>query len=226
MKYSFFILVIFALTSCENRDTLNKEIKEILPPTNYSKIQYLFKDISPDSFYVFSDWSIDQIDFAFKGSIMDSSQILILPYGWIDHYAWNKDFGACYKFPLDSSTVGLIARVSGEYVSSALKLFIFDLQKDSITYTINLADVWGDAGESSVYSSCIIKDKTNSFLIVTYSGGSYDHRISDIENDTIVENWNYYALYKLKNNVLDTISKDSTEIVTRYPTIVNKLMKM
>ena len=227
MKQIFTILIAFTLTNCTTKQDKPEEIiEEQLPTSNYSKIQHLFKDISPDSFYVYSDWSIDKKDFAFKGIMMDSSQISILPYGWIDHYSWNKDFGACYKFPLDSTCIALIARVSGEYVSSALKLFVFDLQKDSITYTINLADTWGDAGESSKYSSCLFNEKNKNLTIVTYSGGTYDHRVGDEENDTIIENWNYYYLYKLSNNILDTISKDSSEIVNRYPTIMAKLIKL
>jgi hypothetical protein len=226
MEDIFFIAVLFILTGCSQQEAPKTIALEALPKSNYSKIQHIFKDISPDSLYVYSDWSVERNDFAFKGTPMDSAQFALLPRGWMDHYSWNKDFAGCVKFPLDSTKMALIARVSGEYVSSALKLFVFDLQKDSIVNTISLADVWGDAGESSVYNSCLFKDKNKDLLIVTYNSGSYDHRVGQVENDTIIEKWNYYYIYKLSNNILDTLSKDSSDVVNRYPTIIDKLRKL
>lgn len=226
MKLIITILcLVLVFSNCSQQETSETVTEKNLAPSRYSTIEHLFNSISPDSFFVFSDWDIEKANFEFKGTSMDSNQVAILPHEWIENYTWNKDFGACYKFNIDSIHVALIARVPSEYVSSAIKLFVFNLQKDSITKTINLADIFGDAGEVSYYKSCIIAKTNNLFDIITYNGGSYDHRASD-ENDSIIENWNYYYLYKLNKDIIDTLMKDSASVVNHYPTLTNKLMKL
>jgi hypothetical protein len=226
MKVFYFILIIFLFSYCSSEPkTIERKIPVDSMPFHYVKLQELFKDFTGDTLYVYSDWSPENKNYDFKGAPMDSIQVSMLPHDIRANYNWNKDFGACYKFPLDSFNIALIARTSGEYVSSALKLFVFNLRCDSIVKTLSLADSWGDAGEASVYSSCVFKSPDKNLFILTYSWSSYDHSAGDVENDTIVEYWKSYSLYKLSKNVVDTVSQDSTAIVSQYSAIVQKLSR-
>ena len=185
-------------------------------------MENLFNDIATDSFYVYSADITANPKYEFMGTAMDSVQVSLLPYETRSSYNWDHDFGACYKFPLSTNTMALIARVPAEYVSSAIKLFVFDIEKDSIVKTINLANTFGDAGDVAVYSSYIFKDEEKRMLMLTYYWSSYDHSVYN-ENDTTIDYWHNYYLFNLTSNSIDTLSKDSATICTNYSTILRKL---
>ncbi|HEX7413357.1 MAG TPA: hypothetical protein VF411_04865, partial [Bacteroidia bacterium] len=191
--------------------------------TRFSKLDTLFTDVATDTFYVYSDLSIDGHKFAFSGRPLDSTQVSFLPFDIKGNYNWNKDYSACYKFPIDKSHIALITRIPGEYVSSKITLLVFDIDKDSIIKSLNLADTWGDAGESFVYNSCIFKDKEKNISILFYAWSSYDHRAGDNPKDTLIEYSKNYLLLNLSKNFGDTISRDSATIVTKYPDMLKKL---
>lgn len=201
-------------------------VTDCLPP-KYSSLHKLFKDTLFDSLYVTSDWRVDSTgfptDFPFKGIAMDSVHVSYLPYEARYHYKWNEDYGASCKFKIDSHRIALIIRIPSEYVSTAVNLFIYDLRKDSMTITGRLADSRGDAGEASIFDSYIFQDKNKTFHILTYFFGEYNHTASDVDSSGIVERWNYYGLYNINGNSVDTISSDSAEITRRYPMLVKKL---
>ena len=220
MKYPFIIFILFLLASCSNK-TATDAVKSENPSSVHSKLD-LFKDLILDTFYVYSG-ALHEDNYPFKGTPMDSSQIYFLPLDIRSSFDYNKDFGACYKFPLCKSKIGLIARVFGIYESSAIKLFVFDIEKDSVVKYVDLANTWGDEGYAEVYSSGIFKDKENNLMILVYQFASYDHRANDDSTDQVIEHWNTYSLLKLSQTSVDTVSKDSATIVTKYPSIARQL---
>ncbi len=221
IKYSL-VMVALIFAGCSDNAEKVKPVTET-KMTKYSQIEKLFKDVASDTFYVFSDWEIQNPKYLFKGTTMDSIQISLLPYELKNKYTWTRDIAACYKFPIDASRIALIARLPGEYESTAIKLLVFDLEKDSVVETIHLSDVFGDAGEVYTYRSCLFKDKEKKPLILTYSYSSYDHGVNGDSTDTAVETWNNYYLTSLLKTPADTISKDSATIVTQHPEIIKKL---
>lgn len=220
MRHQIITIFLFLLASCSNKTTTD-DIKSENTASKLSTLE-LFKDLTLDTFYVYSG-DLHKDNNPFKGTRMDSSQIYFLPLEIRSSFDLDRDFGACYKFPLDKSKVGLIARVAGEYESSAIKLFVFDIEKDSVVKYVNLANTFGDAGDVDVYSSGIFKDKEGNLMILIYRWASYDHTVNGDPNDTIVERWNTYSLIKLSQTSVDTVSKDSATIVTKYREIAKKL---
>lgn len=227
MKNLFPIILVFIVFAC-GRSPENNTVEEsvvIKDSTRFSKLDFLFQDMNLDTFIVYSDDPGNKA-YAFVGSAMDSLQVALLPSELKYHYTWNKDFGACYQFKMDSNKTILITRVPSEYVSSKLVAMIFDHQKDSVIKTIAIADIVGDAGEVWGYTSCIFKTSNNNIHMLVYGFSQYDHRANGIENDTIVENWKSFMLLNLSNNLGDTISKDSATIVNKHPSIIQKLYSL
>jgi hypothetical protein len=218
------LFLLCTLTSC-GVEPITEKPTELPVPLKLSKLSVLdplFKDlVITDTFFLYSPWS-DDAHYKFKGMPMDSLQVLALSSQESNRYTYFKDFGACFQFPLDSSRVALIARVPGEYESTVLKLFMFDVQKDSVIHTLCLADVFGDAGEVMWYSSCLFRDKSHKLTLATHWHSEYSHSV-DNENDTTVERWNKFYLIDLSDIHADTLSKDSATIVDRYPEIMKRL---
>jgi hypothetical protein len=219
MKNKLFFLTLVLLVACSNepseKSVLNSSGKK------HTSLD-LYNDLDPDTLYVYSDDGRRDKNYPFTGKNIDSNIISILPYHIKQNGLLNEEFFACYKFPVDSTRTGLITRVPGEYDPSRITLFIYDALADSVTKQVDLADVFGDAGDASQHSSCLFYDKNKALNILTYYWSSYDHSV-DNENDSLIEHWNNYLLLSLKDNRLDTLSKDSAEIVRAYPGIVKKL---
>jgi hypothetical protein len=207
---------IIVITSCDdNRKTSIQTIEvKAETPTLLSK----YKDIAFDSLDVYSGGMYNE-NFKYKGVLLDSMEVSFLPQEW----KWEPNYYACYKFKINDSLTGLITRVPSHYDASAIKLFFYDIRKDSIVKTINLADIFGDAGDAFQYSTCIYKQNNNDFLALTYNWSAYDHSVGDDPNDTIIENWYNYSLIDISKNLGDTITKDSSTIVNKYAKTIERL---
>ncbi len=221
MKTPFLLAIpLIVLQACSEPEA--EKPKEVPKASRLSVVDSLFKDlIIEDTFYVYSSWGGTE-NHPFKGTPMDSVQVASLTYHLKTSYSYFKDVGACYKFPLDASRFALIARVPGEYESTAINLFVFDVEKDSVVQTLHLADVFGDAGESMSYSSCIFREKDHGLKVATQWHSEYSHSV-DNENDTTVERWNRFWIIDLGKHAGDTLLKDSATIVNTYPQIITRL---
>jgi hypothetical protein len=218
--FSYFVIAMIFLSCSEDKNGKDIFEKEV---SRFSYLDKSFREINYDTFYVYSSDNVEDPNYQFHGKKMDSIQVSFLPVAMREEYKFNKDFAACYKFKIDRKITGLISRVPGEYVSSAIKLFLFDESKDSVVTDFYLADNFGDAGEVYAYRSCIFKDKNKRHLILTYITTSYDHSVENNGADTLVERWNKYVLFDLAKNKVDTLSSDSAFITKLHPEIVTKL---
>jgi len=220
MKFFFLLIIpVLILSGCSDKSAEDKPSTEI-KTSAYSKIEKLFKEFNADTLYVSGYWEEDPNQ-EFKGIIMDSLQVSALPYDLRERYRYFKEFAACYKFPLAKSKTALIIRVPGEYSSTALELLIFDLEKDSVTETLFLADTFGDAGETASTESCIFKDPQSNFFVLTYFESS--SREIDATSDSLDEHKYEYALFDLSETPFKTVSKDSATLVSGYPEIIKNL---
>jgi len=222
MKKLISAFSILLLCACGNEPASEQPIPETAPaPRDLGSV---FTDINPDSLYVFSTENTEDKNYKFAGRPLDSSIISIFPYYVRGDERWSTQYFGCYKFALDSSRIALVTRVPGEYVSSSVQLFIYDVQRDSITQQIDLADMWGDAGEFSEQSSCIFYSPEKELKILSYHWSSYDHSVDpETETDTLTEYWDSYLLRGLSKNAVDTLSKDSIEIIKNYPAMLEKM---
>lgn len=142
------------------------EKKEAAPETKdaaiYNELLSLYEEVSgKDTIAVFSVEDPEQTNFRFKGFALDSSFVRLLPAA-VQH-GTNDGYYACFKFSLDSSTIGLITRTPGKYVSSAICLLIFDKQKQAMIAGYELAEHFGESSESVDRVSKLYR-KGNSWL--------------------------------------------------------------
>lgn len=227
MKKQFALLCLLAafIVGCGNdpKEIVKEELAIAKPVvSNFEKLDKLFKDLTTDTLYVYSSDNGDDKNYRFRGQLMDSAQVFALPAEEHERYKYTKDYFACYKFSIDTNRTAFLARTPGEYSSTVLSLFIFDKRRDSVVKTIDLSDVFGDAGELFFYNSCLVKNTRDPFIL-TYYYSSYDHNVNGEANDTIIEQTNGYYLRGLINQTGDTLSKDSAMINNKYSHIVRKL---
>jgi hypothetical protein len=219
------LFVTLVLAACSGEPKINQENQSIVQKNNYLLLDKIFKEITADTFYVESDNRMEEANHKFKGILMDSLQVSLLPNDVKSHYVSSKEFFACYKFKLDSNKVALIARIPGDYVSFNLQLFVLDKTKDSIVNYLTLAEVFLDAGQISSLTSCIFKDKEKNTYVLSHYYSFIDHSIQGNENDTIEESSRDYFLFDITKQIIDTVSKDSAKIVSKHFEIVKQLSK-
>ena len=191
-------------------------VNQTIKKSTHLKLLSKFKKIDIDFLEIYStpDFGI------YKGKQIDSLDAILFPKEIADAYLLDHDIYACYKFNIDSTKIGLIVRTPSMYVSSSIKLFVYNKNSDRISNYIELAESWGDAGDAIEKTSWIIKNKKNHFSILTREIESHDHRAED-ENDTVVDHWDRYSLLAI-NGKIDTVSTNSVELKKKYNKLLDK----
>jgi hypothetical protein len=203
--------------SCDTKRTPQTKV-ETKRESKFIKLLNKYKSISFDTLKVFSAEDLESNTYKFKGTHLDSTDVALLPKDIAEQYYYDQGFFACYKFYIDTATVGLITRTPSEYVPSSIKLFILDKRKDAIVDYTELAESFGDAGDVTEKISWLFRDKSkmiNSFMWVEES---HDNSV-DNEKDTTVEVWNYYYLFNISNLKVDTLSKDFSGLENKFSTL-------
>lgn len=132
-----------------------------------------FKDLERDTLLVKSAEIADSLG-DFFGNKIDTTF-----YKFINHndVEWARradyNFFGCYKFNLNRDTIGLIMRCPSACWESSIKLLLFS-KKTSLTFDwVELAQVWGDAGDSEKKYSYLVTGKNqhlvNLFVEYCYS---------------------------------------------------------
>lgn len=211
-KYVLMCIALSLSAACQNTERLPKKV------VHYSRQQdpttsllSKFKDLQLKSLEVNSP---DESDSAFGGVAIDSLEGALFPsdvnrYDPTDY----PNLFACYKFNIDKTQLGLIVRTPSEYTSSSIKLFIYNITSKKIGKYIELAESWGDAGDAVTKTSWLIRDK-NRLKALVWEQYSHDNQVEDLK-DTTVERTNYYSLIAISKS-LDTLTKDSAELLNRY----------
>ncbi len=216
MKQLLYLLIILIFFSCEEKPKhLHKIETEKDKESKYKNLLSKFKDISIDTLKVYSSENYDN----YRGIKMDSVDAILFPKEIAEEYFLEHDLYACYKFEINSTKIGLLARTPSMYVPSSIKLFIYNKIEDNIKDYIELAESWGDAGDSMEKTSWIIQNEKNEINVLMRIIESHDHSIEN-ENDTIVENWHYHHLINISKQKIDTISKDSKSITKKFKSLL------
>lgn len=180
---------------------------------NYAEIPF-------DTLKVFSSYKLDDTQYRFKGVPLDTADVALLPKNLLDEYPSENDYFACYRFALDDNTVGLVTRTPSIYEPSSVRLLIYDRKTNRITNQLELAEVFGDAGDTAEKTAWLFKDGDayNAFIWVTES---HDNSVDDIDNKT-VESWNRYFLVNFFKSQIDTVKTDEKELLSKFGHLIKK----
>ena len=187
---------------------------------NLENLLTKFKEVSIDTFEVFSANDLDNTNYKFKGVELDSSDVMLLPNKMAERYSYDHGFYACFKFPIDSSRFGLIIRTPSEYDASSVKLFVLDTVSKKINDDyLELAESIGDAGYSMERRSWILKSGDSNLTFLIWQQDSEDKSVED-ENDTTVVSTDYVTLTRLSKQSFDTLSNDSEKLIKKFEKLI------
>jgi hypothetical protein len=219
MRYLFFVVAIL-LFSC-NQSTENKIESTKKSPSEFTNLLSKFKNISFDTLKVNSSNEESDSAWKFNGTELDSTDAKLFPLEIPEGFFNESGLFACYKFNIDSDRIALISRTPGEYVSSSIKLFIYQKSLDKITDYTELADSWGDAGDWRTLDSWLFIDNNKNLHSFTWEQVGHDNSVEN-EKDTTTELYNYYYLIDLSKQPIDTISKDSVQLSKLFKGLIEK----
>ena len=213
----FLAAVLFSALGCSE-----KAEKEIVKPekfdTHYSWIQDSFEEIKIDRLYIFSSWVANSDNYKFKGKVLNGEQLMAFP-----EKCWNPStektiYSACYKFKIDESRTGLIIRSPGKDNQTLIQLALFHHNFDRVIRIVDLADVYTNVGEKLSSSSFLFEDENGDIQLLKYTHKS----IKEADNTFYTNNDSYHLLHVSKN-WMDTISIDSSYIISKHPNMVLQL---
>ena len=212
-------LCAWLLMSCGDSETAGDKEKsdDAARGPKFHGLFALYKEIVFDSLDVYSN-DADDPGYQFEGRKLDSTNVALLDAKHANE--WQEGYFACYKFKVNDSLTGLLTRVPAEYVSNSVDLYVYNTRADSVVKVINVAASFGDAGDASSRVTRIIRDKDLLFLSLV--AVTYDRSVED-EKDTIVEEWNFFELFRFLSQRVDTVSKDSATITDKYKTALQQL---
>lgn len=216
------ILLMVCCACKEAQVSTNSDLPQESAPSNFSLLESSFETVPTDPFYIYSSWETEADTFLFKGKLLDKSQKTMLPEFFQSDEPSDETYAACHKFKISENLVGLFIREPGEYSPTQIKLYLFDLSKDSIVQSRHVADVFGDAGEVSNYSSCLIRNEQHSsFDLIEAHFSSF----TEID-DTITESSHSVQWLNITKNGFTEVSSDEAVIRQKYPDIVRNLLRI
>ncbi|MBO9728886.1 MAG: hypothetical protein J7623_09640 [Chitinophaga sp.] len=219
MKYYvllLFIGLVACKTSSNKQDPHTLLTSDTLAKPDINQLLKLYQPLMGDTIEIDNQRENERAKWRYQGTQIDSILLNLLP----TYYEGQEPlYYACYKFDLDSNTVGLITRTPSDYESSSIKLFAWHKKNDTITFETELAESWGDAGDAMTKTSWLYHHQQSGWM-----GILEQFNYSEDLNDTtapISETYDYYH-FKWANNRIDTISRDSSALVAIYNQIAPK----
>jgi hypothetical protein len=206
--YTYCVLFLL-LVSCSSHPKTHPVTKK---QPRHAKFLNKFKSISFDTLQVHSpDWNRND---KYYGIPLDSVDVTLFPLSMAkEHSIAYPTLFACYKFPLEGNKYGLIVRAPAMYSSTSIKLFIFDLNVGKLKESVELADLWIDAGDTIEKISWLFKEQEK-IKAFTWIRESHDNDVESLA-DTTVDRWDYYYLLSISSGT-DTLSKDSLNLTTQF----------
>ena len=230
--FNGFVLMCFwqmVLTACGNSAPSDQQketervhesnSQAVEKESRYAEMLKKFKAVSFDTLKVYYRYD----DKKFMGKELTLKETKIFPLGIEENY-FGKLSGvyACYRFEIDSTRLGLIARTPSEYESSSVKLFIFDKKADKVLDNyLELGQMFGDAGDFFSKASWLFKTKNNEIHSLVYDYESYDHQVDDTA-DLRIDEWHSYALINCMNEKFDTLSTNGAQLKKRFRRVLKE----
>lgn len=202
--------------SCQNADKPSVNDADVVVENTYHKLRKFYKDTTFNDLYIYPDTGTIDSLFVFKGRAIDTNVLKLLPGDFVGDLAWSSEYYGIYCFDLDSVYTGFITRIPGEYSSSDISLWLFDRKNDELVKSMDLASLFGDAGDYCISNSCLFFDKGKLLNVLNKMYYSYDHSVED-ENDSALDVSHSFLHTRWRNHTIDTLSKDSLTLYTTYP---------
>lgn len=205
-------MLVFAACKRHKANLLNN-------PDKYEDLLNLYKPVVIDTFKVFAASAPDSNAYAFRGIKIDSTTVTLFP-AYLTKGRNINDFFATYKFDIDSLSTGLITRAPSEYESSSLLLLIYDKTKNAITDGFELAQTFGDAGDSMEKKAWIYQDENKSLKCLIWEQQSRDERVNNgrdtVSKDTTEITINNYYLIGINRSKHDTLDKNAMALFQKF----------
>lgn len=224
MRIIYPSLLVLLISSCDNGsasnvtiDTSTKtEVISLKTAATYARLLEKFPPVSFDTLGIEGP-GISDANSPFNGHLLDNHLTELLPKEISRH---NYSY-AISQFPLDADNTGLIARVPGEYESSAVVLLIYNHSSNTLKFGAELADTWGDAGDVEEKWSWLIRTTGQPLqkLLVRYT--AHDNSV-DNEKDTTMESSTDYFLLYITAKGEDTVQKDNPTLLGMYGHLLNR----
>lgn len=210
----FIHLIFFPLLLCCCQTDGSQSVNASKKVSKYTRLLSKFKEITIDTLRIYSPPESKGKEF--NGVVLDSADAILFPTEIAEqHFGDPPGLFAIYRFTIDSNRLGLIARTPSVYSASSIKIFFFDIAKDSITSYVELAESLGDAGAYWEKESWLFNDKNKHLITFMWIFESFDNSVEN-EKDTTIEKWNHYYLLDISKIGVDTVSKDEKKLVKRF----------
>lgn len=204
MKNLIFIGAMVFLSACSSQKNL---------PADF--ISH-FEGIIIDTMKVYSTDYIEADTFKFKGQQLDTLYFPLFQKEETELFRFNPVY-ACFKFSIDEQLSGLILRVPSEYVSSWVKLFVWENDSQKfIGKSIPLAEVIGDAGYNMEQCSWLFKSTKGFSLFTHVKECEYDlefeEETEEHQSEAEGECTDEFALYTLEKGEPQKQSMSKSEL--------------
>lgn len=193
-------IVLFALTSCSNKQSNNQSLTGENDSANI--FLSVFQDISVDTLHVFSQF--DKIQNAkFEGKEIDKSFYHYFAFdenltsNLKDNNGFKENIYSCYKFKLSDSKTGLLIRTPSQYDVTAIDLFVWDNVTKRIELKETLSDGFGDEGWYFVQDAWITDLNRDGRLDIVKRKKEHDE---DLDDSTKVSNTDSIFVFLAKDN--------------------------
>lgn len=217
-KLLYLIVIVAIIAGCNQKQPINSDGKT-QNKSKYNNLLSQYFNIAIDTLWVYSP--NDSLT-TYNGHAIDSINALFFPSDMAQrHFSEPPSLFAIYKFAIDTNRLGLITRTPSDYVSSSIKLFIYDKKKDSLTSYVEIAESWGDAGDYMTKNSWLFRDSSkHMYALIDVTQGHYNS--ADDPKDTTIVEKDYYTLLDLSKPGIDTIFADQEKLPKKYKSIMNK----
>jgi hypothetical protein len=220
MKKLFYLTCLCAVCGCGEPEPINS--KPGTQNSKHKKTLAYFYNIGIDTLEVESSTDPASV---FYGKEIDSAGAMMFPEDIRQrHFSDPPELFGIFKFAIDSNRLGLIARTPSDYEPSSIKLFFFDLKKDTITNYIELGESWGDAGDYLELKSWLFRDSRKRLQTLIWEHQSSDNSV-DNPKDTTISTADYYTLLDISKPRIDTILERVKKLPKQYEQMVKAKQK-
>lgn len=219
MKNLIIVTLVFLL-GC--KQSTNNTSSTTIKNEQYLQLLTKFKDLTFDTLEVYP--LIDGTkanEYKYYGVELDSSDAILFPNNIATaHFNDPPSLFACYKFNIDSSRVGLIARTASVYYPTSIKLFVYTTNKDTLIEITELAEYLGDAGDLLDVNAWLIKDG-NTIQVFKWIQESVDNSLENDKAPKIVTR-DHFLLYNISNNTSDTLSNNIADLPPAFSKLIQQ----
>lgn len=196
------LLIPVLLTACNHKD------RDDIAETFISK----FKSVKPDTLRVYSDEEYTD----YQGTAVDSIETIFFPKKIVDaHFAAPPGIFACYKFEIDKTHLGLIARTPSLYDASSLKFFIYNKKSNSLSIGFELAENLGGIVNGVQKNAWIYKNPQGKPEALVWTRFTKD-KSAGSTNDYQSESVDKFCIVNLSNERFDTLNTNARELTKQF----------